>query len=154
MEKSATVAGVKTMNDAANAPSVLDAYANIITDLRRWKTTIEECLTYAQHSHTFDDVCQMVLMGRLQFYSFPKAFAIMEYKEFPRQKAYHCFLAGGELESVLDCQDYIINIAKSISCNVVTLSGRKGWERAFKQSGWHPYCTTLYKRIDGGDDEK
>lgn len=129
-------------------PAVIEHYDALIQHLRKWRPQIEESLGYAQHSHTFDDVCLMVLQGRLQFFNFPHAFAIMEYKEYPRQKIYHCFLAGGELQSVIDCQYSIIEVARQAGCHAVTLSGRKGWERAFRETGWAPLCITLHKRID------
>lgn len=129
-------------------PSVLDSCEQLIRYLKKWRPVIEESLEYALQSHTFDDVCRLVMMGHMQFFNFDNAFAIMEYKEYPRQKAYHCFLAGGDLQEVLACQYAIIEVARRAGCDIVSLSGRKGWERAFRNSGWEPLCTTLFKRID------
>jgi hypothetical protein len=135
------------MKDAVVTISVLNAYQVAIDGLRRWQDVIEQSLTYTTGTHTFDDVCSMVLTGRLQFYDFDDCFAIMELVTYPQSKDYHCFLAGGSIDGLLQCQDDIIAVAKNAGCSTVSLTGRKGWERAFKNAGWRSHSTSLFKRI-------
>ena len=140
--------GDADVKDMPQASAALTAYAEVVDNLMRWQSKIEEALGYEPGLHTFDDVCIMVMRGQLQLYSFPKSFALMEVKVYSQAKAYHCFIAGGELAEVIASQDKIIGMAKLYGCSLVTLAGRKGWERAFRDTDWKPLCTVLYKHID------
>lgn len=129
-----------------NTPVTPDAAQQLIDlgcQLSSRKHHVEAALAYAEGTHTFDDVVHMVLAGRLHWIPLPDSFMIMEIVTYPRQKHLHGFLAGGKLEEITACQDQLVELARSLGCCAITLSGRRGWVKALKPLGWTESHTTV-----------
>lgn len=106
-------------------------------DLERLRGPIEEALLYAEGTHTFDDVCAMVLQGRVRFWPLAHSALITEVIDFPRQKHYHMWLGGGILQEILDMHEEVIAAAKEAGCCKLTVNGRAGWLKPLQRYGWH-----------------
>lgn len=119
----------------------------LITDLLKKQLDIEAALEYAHNSHTFDDVVEMVLVGRLHFYPTGDSFVIMEVLTYPQHKVYHTFLAGGNMEEIFNIHDTLHDNAKKLECSYTSVVGRKGWEKALKSRGWKYSYSTLYREV-------
>lgn len=136
------------MNDMSIKPmSPLDTAQAKIDGLRHWKEKIEVALDHGANTHTFDDVCTMVMENRLALFLYPEAFSLMEIVHYPQFSVFHCFIAGGEMQAVLDIEKELMPVAKSLGCAYLSFSGREGWVRVHKANGWTPVCTTLYKEV-------
>ena len=125
----------------------LEAVLNKIAALTFWRSKIEIALHHGADSHSFDDICKMVLSERLAMFVYPESFLIMEVITFPQYKVFHCFLAGGDMKSVLDSEEKMAILGKELGCKYLSFAGRDGWTRVHKNNGWMPICSTLYKEI-------
>ena len=112
-------------------------------DLIRCKPWIEAALEYSGGTHLFEDVVDSVKLGFMQLWSAPRGCAITEILTFPRKKVLHVFLAGGELDQVVDMVDSAKYWGKMQGCSSMTLAGRKGWVKALAHKGFEHKFTTL-----------
>jgi hypothetical protein len=138
------------MNDMAHPPigeGVLDRLQGLVGLLKHWRPQIEEALHHGKDAHTFDTVVEMILSNRLHFFAYPDCFVIMEIVEYPNYKVFHCFLAGGKMEAIIQAQQPLGEVGKIMGCRYLSVSGRKGWERQLADIGWKFVCTTLYYEI-------
>jgi hypothetical protein len=120
----------------------------LIADLLHFQLDIQAALSYAHDSHTFDDIVDMVLTGRLHFYkASEEAFIIMEVQRYPQHNVYHCFLAGGDLEDILETHPVLELNAKKLDCIYTSVAGRRGWERVLKKRGWEYGLTIMYREV-------
>ena len=104
---------------------------------------IEAALAHGGATHTFDDVASMILSGRLQIWHGPRGCAVTEIIEYPRKKVIHCFLAGGDMDQILEMIDSAIAWGKTQGCESLTLSGRMGWQRVLDKHGFKPVLVTM-----------
>ena len=104
---------------------------------------IQAALDHGGNTHTFEDVRDMILAGRLQIWPGPRGCAVTEIIEYPRKKVLHCFLAGGEMDQIIDMIDSAIEWGKTQGCEGLTLSGRMGWQRVLAKHGFKPVLLTL-----------
>lgn len=108
---------------------------------------IEDALEYAKGTHTLADIWDGVVRGDLMFWPGDKSAIITEIQIYPQRKVMHIFLAGGELSELLEMEKSVEAFAHSIGCNSISISGRRGWVRIFKEQGWDEVCTTLAKEL-------
>lgn len=113
-----------------------------LDDLDRFRDLLEEAMDHNGGTHTFDDLTVMVLQGRLRLWTTANSVALTEIVEYPRQKHYHVFAAGGDLDEIRATIPLIEQAARDAGCCKMTLSGRRGWSRALVQNGWVEQFTT------------
>ena len=118
--------------------------------IRRNADGIVAALAHAPgDTHSLDDVTAGVLLGRYKLWENERAFALTEIHHFPRESHCHVFLAGGTIDGILDLYEQAKDDSKrEHGCVLMTISGRKGWERALAPHGWRHAMTTLYKEFD------
>lgn len=116
-------------------------------DLAHCKTWIENALKYSGGTHDFWDIVDGVYDQRFQLWSTGKGCLVTEIHVFPKKKVINIFLGGGELAQLADMHDDVIAWAKEQGCSGASISGRKGWVRAFKKYGWRPLHTTIVKEF-------
>lgn len=85
----------------------------------------------------------MILDGRLQLWPAPRGMAITEIIVYPKKKVLHCFLAGGDLDQIIDMIDSAIAWGKTQGCEALTLSGRMGWQKVLAKYGFKPVLITM-----------
>ena len=90
--------------------------------------------------YTLDDVWALIQSGQAQFWPAPNSVAVTEIKVYPRGKILHVWLAGGELDEISMLTGYMKKFGKEHGCSRITLTGRRGWERAL---GLRPVSVTL-----------
>lgn len=130
--------------------SVSENVRILIDNLDRFRFQIEAALTYTGGTHSFDDVCRMVLSGRVMFWAGVNSFIIMEINEFPRQKHLHIWLGGGDIEELALLHPRVHETAKQFGCTHVTINGRPGWGKALKKFGAKPSYTALSHEVNYG----
>lgn len=108
---------------------------------------IEDALEYTKGTHTLDDIWNGVVRGDFQFWPGEKSAVVTEIQIYPQAKVMHIFLAGGDLEELLQMEKSVRAYAQTIGCNSMSISGRRGWLRIFERDGWKEVCTTIAKEL-------
>ena len=97
---------------------------------------LEPALARGGKTHTFEDVVNAVITGDMQLWHTKRGAAVTQIIDHPRKRVLFWFLAGGELEQVLDFQQSIRAFGRANGCEAMMLAGRKGWARALIDHGW------------------
>ena len=123
--------------------TLLTKMETITTSLRKWEVEILEALTYANSSHTLDDIVAMIVNGQLTLTTHPNSFSLTTIQISPQFKSLHFMIVGGNLEEIISLHDTYVKIAKEHGCSYMSLSGRKGWLPTLKRRGWKHQFTTM-----------
>jgi len=121
--------------------------ASINDELERCKDWIEAALEYSGGTHEWSDIVEGIHSLRYQFWPAEKGCAVTEIIMFPKKKIFHVFLAGGEMDQIVDMNDSAAQFAKAQGCDGMSIAGRKGWSRVLKNEGWTESFTTLAKEL-------
>ena len=121
--------------------------ASISEELERCKDWIEAALEYSGGTHEWSDIVEGIHSLRYQFWPAEKGCAVTEIIMFPKKKIFHVFLAGGEMDQIVDMNDSAAQFAKAQGCDGMSIAGRKGWSRVLKNEGWTESFTTLAKEL-------
>lgn len=116
-------------------------------ELERCREWIQAALDLSGGTHLFQDIVDSVKIGTMQFWNAPKGCMITEILEYPRKKVLHIFLAGGDLDQILDFSESAIYFGKLNGCSAMTLAGRRGWVKALKNLDWEEKFTTMSVEI-------
>jgi len=95
----------------------------------RCKGYIRDALEYAGGSHTVGDVLQSVMSGKAQFFPLRKSAIITEVVDYPQKTMCRIWLAGGNLEELMEAEKVVADWAKTQGCAGMEIVGRKGWSR-------------------------
>ena len=107
-----------------------------VNELDRCKPWLEAALEYGGGTHTFDDIVKGVQEGRMQLWPAPRGCIVTEIVVYPRVKAINIFLAGGELDQILDMDEDVKAWARDQGCTQAHMSGRLGWKKPLAPLGW------------------
>lgn len=77
------------------------------------------------------DVRQMIEAGRAGLVMGTKSATVIRI-----QKAFHIWLAGGDMPELLQMEEIASDSARAQGCERMTLIGRRGWERALAPRGY------------------
>lgn len=119
----------------------------IILELERCKQWIEDALEYSGGTHDYKDVVDAVLAGNMHLWAGDKGCTVTLFTVYPKKKFLHVFLAGGDLDEILEIEKSMVEFAKQFSCDGLTLSGRVGWKKVLRDIGWNESFLTLKKEI-------
>ena len=120
---------------------------SIDAELDRCREWIEAALAYSGGTHEYEDIVEGIHALRYQFWPAEKGCAVTEVIEYPRKKVFHVFLAGGEMDQIVDMESSAAIFAKHNGCQGMSLAGRKGWSKVLKEHGWSEAFTTLAKEL-------
>ena len=119
----------------------------IVSQLKRCLPWIEAALQYSGGTHTAKDVVQGIIEGRMQLWPGENACAVTEIVVYPMKKVLHVFLAGGNMETIVDMQKSAEEWGKAQGCTAMTIAGRKGWSRVLADHGYREQFVTLAKEL-------
>ena len=122
----------------------MSAAAELIRS-RKW---IEDALGYSGGTHTFEDVVAGIVSGRMQFWPAERGCAVTEIVVYPRKRVLHVFLAGGEMDQILDMIGDATEWSKGQGCTSMTIAGRHGWQRVLAKHGYRAVMTVLEKEYE------
>ena len=111
---------------------------------------IQRALPYTGGLYTYEDVGKMILEGKMQLWVHEDSVAVTELETYPSDLVCHIFLGAGTLESILDLLLHIEAWATEIGCAKIAISGRKGWVRKLKPSGYNETSVTITKELNDG----
>ena len=128
---------------SGSAVNVAVSNEDTCLNIMDYRKQIDAALKYSGGTHLFEDVALAVFEGRMQMWANGETVAITEVICYPRKKVLHVFLAGGELDQVVDMVDSAKYWGKMQGCSSMTLAGRKGWVKALAHKGFEHKFTTL-----------
>lgn len=128
--------------------SLTAAVRDTLDKLDRFRPELEAAMDHNGGTHTFDDLTAMVLQGRLRMWTTENSIALTEVIEYPRQKHYHVFAAGGDLGEIVATIPQVEQAARDAGCCKLTVSGRRGWVRALASEGWAEQFTTCVRSLE------
>ena len=120
---------------------------DLFQELTRCRFWIESALAYSGGTHDFADIVRGVLSGHMQLWQGESGCAVTEITVYPKKKFLHVFLAGGDMDQILDFEKSAEIFAKECGCDGMTLAGRKGWSRVHRDRGWKEQFVTLSKEF-------
>ena len=120
---------------------------NIKEEVIRCREWIQSALDKGGDTHSFIDVVDGVVGGKMQLWSGKKGCAVTEIVVYPNKKVLHVFLAGGKLEQITDMHKDAVQWAKAQGCDGMTLSGRKGWLKILNKDGWKEQQIVMAKEF-------
>lgn len=100
--------------------------------------------------HTIDDIFDLVTdtSGDHQFWPGKHCALVTQFWYFPRAKVLNCWLAGGDLDELLnEMQPDVLKWAKAKGCTEALAYGRRGWERRLKAHGYAYRFSVVGKSI-------
>jgi|TARA_Y100000289_G_C3929553_1_gene155552 hypothetical protein len=124
-----------------------DIIEELENEMERCRPWIQAALERGQNTHLFSDIVDSVKRGHMQFWPAEDACAVTEIIEYPRKKALHIFLAGGNMETIVDMNESAEHFARLNGCTIMSVAGRKGWQKILSGKGYKPYVTSLAKEI-------
>lgn len=100
--------------------------------IERAQPWLEAALAHGQDTHGWDDVLMAVATGKAQFWPGETAAIVTEILDHPRCRALHIWLAGGNMDELLQMLPDIERWATEQGCKSVTITGRRGWQRVLQ----------------------
>jgi len=122
----------RTTDIHRNSPTLLS-----VDNWARCSKYIEDALEYAGGSHTLQDVMLAVAEGKAQFFPLDKSAIVTEIVDYPQKAMCRIWLAGGDLDELIDAEAAIAAWAKTLGCSGMEIIGRRGWSRkleSYRQS--------------------
>lgn len=119
----------------------------MVEEFMRCQPYIKAALKYTKGTHTIRDIWDGIVTGNFQLWPGEKSAVVTEIQIFPAKKVMHIFLAGGDLDELLEMERSVRAFAVTIGCNSMSISGRRGWVKIFKGDGWQEVCTTIAKEL-------
>ena len=119
----------------------------LVQEIERCLPWIADALEYSGGTHTPVDVAESILRGTMQLWPGPEACAVTEIVVYPRRKVLHVFLAGGNMDKIVDMQKSAEEWGKTQGCTAMTIAGRKGWSRVLADNGYREQFVTLAKEL-------
>jgi len=117
-------------------------------DLERCRPWLEKALQRTEGAYEWPDILDGLSTGHMQFWPAPEGAIVTQVVQSPRLKTLHVFLAGGDLEQVLDMVPSLEAFAEFNGCSALTMDGRKGWQRVLKD--WTPTSIVMKKELSHG----
>lgn len=108
---------------------------------------LQAALDCGGNTHTLGDLVEAITDGRMQFWPAERGCAVTEIVVYPRAKSLHIFLAGGDMEQIVDMDSSAAQFARAMGCTGMSISGRRGWAKVLKNNGWTEAQTVLVKEI-------
>lgn len=119
----------------------------MMLELDRCRQWIENALMYSGGTHEFIDIVNGVLSGTMQLWAGEHGCAVTEITVYPRKKILHVFLAGGDMEQILDFQESAAEFARINKCDSMTIAGRRGWTRVLDKHDWEESFCVMSKEL-------
>jgi hypothetical protein len=109
----------------------------------QYREMIESAMSYGGGTHTFEDVRELVAIGKAQLWPGKTSVGVTEIIQFPRKKTLNCWLAAGDLDELLVMMQCAKEWGAAQGCDTMTMSGRMGWQRVLNKHGWRPVLVTM-----------
>jgi hypothetical protein len=115
-----------------------------ISELERCRPWIEAAIKRSGDLNTWDEVCVGIRSGKMQLWPAERGCIITEIVVYHNTNALHVFLAGGELDEILQMTENVKEWAKLQGCSFASFDGRLGWQKPLEKIGWKPHSITMH----------
>ena len=116
-----------------------------LTEFRRIQIHIENALEYNANTLILQDIVDQIATGDMHLWAGKDSAIITQIVIFPRRKVLHVPFAGGNLAEIEEMSPFIIDFAKRLGCDMISIAGRKGWERTFTKSLGFEFAYSVFK---------
>lgn len=124
-------------------------------EMPMWAEKFKECekyiadaLEYCNGTHDLQDVADQIARGELQLWPANETALVSQIITYPKRKAIHIFLAGGNIDELINMEESVFTWAKMQGCDMLTFSGRLGWSRSkLKQRGYKADHMMMVKEL-------
>lgn len=93
---------------------------------------LQQALDHGGNTHTIEDVKDMIVRGEAQFWPGDNAAVVSEIIRYPRKRVCNLWLASGDLAEIDRIGACVSEWAAENGCDWLTLHGRPGWARHFR----------------------
>ena len=111
------------------------------------KGRLQKALDMGYNLYSPEHLLEAVKEGRMQCFQKGQTILLTEILKFPNGSVLNIYLAFGKLDDVTDTLPKVYEFAKAEGCKLVHMSGRKGWERILKKSGWKSEKVSMTKEL-------
>jgi len=109
---------------------------------------IADALEYCNGTHDLQDVADQIARGELQLWPANETALVSQIITYPKRKAIHIFLAGGNIDELINMEESVFTWAKMQGCDMLTFSGRLGWSRSkLKNRGYKTDHMMMVKEL-------
>jgi hypothetical protein len=109
---------------------------------------IADALEYCNGTHDLQDVADQIARGELQLWPANETALVSQIITYPKRKSIHIFLAGGNIDELINMEESVFTWAKMQGCDMLTFSGRLGWSRSkLKNRGYKTDHMMLVKEL-------
>jgi hypothetical protein len=126
--------------------------ARAAAEFARCRPWLEAALEYADGTHTIEDVAEGVERGAFHFWPGKACAAVTQVLEYPRARFLLIFLAGGNMQELVDMIPSWKSWGAYLGCSKLTLAGRPGWQRVL--GDWQREVVVLSTAIELGANAK
>lgn len=112
-----------------------------------YRKMLQSALDLSGGTHTFEDVAEAVSTGDMQFWPAAGSALVTQIVEYPQVRAVHVFLAAGNLLEIKNFDSSLVEFAKRLSAEFITLSGRKGWQKTLADLDFKTSHVTMFKEV-------
>ena len=120
------------------------------SDLERCRPWIEAALAYTGGTHAWEDIVNSIGTGQMQLWAADRGCIVTEIVVYPRKKVLNIFLAGGDLDQILDMDHDVKRWAKEYGCTAATMMGRMGWKKPLAALDWKLQHGCFLKEFNDG----
>jgi hypothetical protein len=113
-------------------PTLLSAEDKLKEKFEKNRKYIADALEYSGGTHSIEDVYQACAVGEAQLHPLEKSCIITEVVDYPSLTVCRIWLAGGDLDELVEAEKSIAVWAKAQGCDAMEINGRKGWQRQLK----------------------
>jgi hypothetical protein len=114
---------------------------DVLEHCRPW---LEAALERSGGLNTWDEIANGIAKGKMQLWPAERGCIVTEIVIYHHTKALHVFLAGGELDEILQMTENVKEWAKLQGCSFASFDGRLGWQKPLEKVGWKPHSITMH----------
>jgi len=119
--------------------------SSLVKEWARLAPHISEALKYSNKSHDISDVWSAIKKNKAQFFPLENSAIVTEIVDYPNQSVCRIWLAGGDLEELMEAEKDVCKWAAKLGCTGMEIIGRKGWSR--KLTDYKEASIVLVKEI-------
>ncbi len=121
-----------TKDTTQTSPTLLLGKDRIEAKFEENRKFIADALEYSGGTHSIEDVYLACATGEAQLHPLEKSCIITEVVDYPSLTVCRIWLAGGDLDELVEAEKSIAVWAKAQGCDAMEINGRKGWQRQLK----------------------
>lgn len=89
-----------------------------------------------------------IAAGEAVFWPGERSAIVTEFIDYPRHKALHFWLSGGDMDELVERMQPIIEAwGRALGCTHSGVAGREGWKRVLNAKGYRERVTILTKEL-------